>query len=65
VTAGWMAEYIVRDISYLKQLKEDVLPNVLFRISVRIRVCKIFGRRTVRAWTGLIWIRIGTGSGLL
>jgi hypothetical protein len=60
-----MAEYIVRDISCLKQLKEDMLPNVLFRISVRIRVCKIFARRDVWAWTGFIWFRIGTGGGLL
>jgi hypothetical protein len=60
-----MAEYIVRDISYLKQLKEDMLPNLLFRIILRIRVCKIFARRNVWLWTGFIWLRIGTGGGLL
>jgi hypothetical protein len=60
-----MTEYSVRDISSLKQLKEDVLPNVLSRISVRIRVCKIFRRRDVWAWTGFIWLKIETGGGLL
>jgi hypothetical protein len=51
VTAGEMAEYSVRDISCLKQLKEDILPKDKFRISVGIRVCKIFARRDVWAWT--------------
>jgi hypothetical protein len=60
-----MAEYIVRDISCLKQLKEDMLPNVLFRISVGIRVDKIFARRDVSAWTGFIWLWIWTSVGLL
>jgi len=60
-----MAEYSVRDISFLKQLKEDMLPKVLFRISIRIRVCKIFARTHVWAWTGFIWLRIGTDGGLL
>jgi hypothetical protein len=26
---------------------------------------RIFRKRDVRAWTGLMWLKIGTGGGLL
>ena len=46
------------------QLEEENRPEDLV-VDVRIILKLIFQKWDTRAWTGLIWLRIGTGGGLL